>query len=105
MNQLHSKDNFDFMLIDFIELIDFTLSNKFVERWKGKYSTKFLSHFQARIMKGLQDQRVLKLSTLFTHLTKTCGYDQEQVYNFLDSIEIDIYSPFVSGHLEDFIVS
>ena len=94
-------ESFDERLSDFIELIDFTISSAFIDRWSKKYSKKFLKHFQVRLLKALQDERVLKLSTLFTYLHKKCRYSPEQVINFFESIDIEMYSPLISGFIED----
>ena len=85
------------LLFEFTELLDFTLSNEFIIRWKDKYSTKFLKLFQTRLMKSMSDRRPLKISTLYTFLTKKCDYSKDQVLNFFDSIDISIYSPLISG--------
>ena len=89
------------LLYEFTELLDFTLSNSFIERWKGKYSIRFLKLFQTRLMKSMGDRRPLKISTLYTFLTKKCDYSKEQVLNFFDSIDINIYSPLIRGNRSD----
>ena len=89
------------LLYEFTELLDFTLSNSFIERWKGKYSIKFLKLFQTRLMKSMSDRRPLKISTLYTFLTKKCDYSKDQVLNFFDSIDFNIYSPLIKGNRSD----
>jgi len=89
------------LLYEFTELLDFTLSNSFIERWKGKYSIKFLKLFQTRLMKSMSDRRPLKITTLYTFLTKKCDYSKEQVLNFFDSIDISIYNPLIKGYRRD----
>lgn len=98
---MYEVESFDERLSDFIELIDFTISKSFVDRWAAKYSKKFVKHFQVRLIKALQDERVLKLSTLYTYLTKKCKYSPDQVINFFESVDIEIYSPLISGFIED----
>jgi hypothetical protein len=90
-----SNTNID--IVDFIDLINDTLSSEFIERWRYKYSEKFIKHFQMKILESLNKQKPLKLSILYTYLTKKCKYSPEQVINFFDSIEIEIYSPFIYG--------
>tara|TARA_R110000824_G_scaffold392603_1_gene591099 strand:- start:76 stop:384 length:309 start_codon:yes stop_codon:yes gene_type:complete len=85
------------LLFEFTELLDFTLSNEFISRWKDKYSNKFIKLFQTRLMKAMVDRRPLKITTLYTFLTKKCNYSRDQVLNFFDSIDIIIYSPLISG--------
>ena len=54
-------NNTDIEFIDFIDLINTTLSNEFVERWRFRFSIKFIKHFQLKI---LQKQKVLHLLQL-----------------------------------------
>jgi hypothetical protein len=89
------------LLYEFTELLEFTLSNEFINRWKGKYSIKFLKLFQTRLMKSMSDRRPLKITTLYTFLTKKCDYSKEQVLNFFDSIDISIYNPLIKGYRRD----
>jgi len=100
---VYTQDNEDInqLLFEFTELLDFTLSNEFINRWKDKYSTKFIKLFQTRLIKCLSDRRCLKLSTLYTFLTIKCNYSREQVLNFLKSIDIEVYSPLITGHVSE----
>tara|TARA_R110000824_G_scaffold149665_1_gene319994 strand:- start:2410 stop:2697 length:288 start_codon:yes stop_codon:yes gene_type:complete len=89
--------NTDIDLVDFMDLINYTLHKDFVDKWRYKYSEKFIKHFQLKILESLNKQKVLKLSSLFNYLTKKCRYSAEQVDNFFDSIDITIYSPLVKN--------
>ena len=86
----------DIEIIDFLDLINVTLSNTFIEKWKYKYSEKFIKHFQLKILQALNNQKPLKLDTLFRYLTKKCKYSPDQVNNFFDTIEIDLYKPLIT---------
>ena len=92
-----SNSNINIDIVDFIDLINDTLSAEFVERWRYKYSEKFIKHFQLKVLESLNKQKPLKLSILYTYLTKKCKYSPEQVNNFFESIDIDIYRPFIVG--------
>ncbi len=81
--------------IDFMELINESLSCSFIDRWKYKYSEKFIKHFQYKVLEALNKQRPIKKEVLFTYLTKKCKYSPEQVNNFFDSIDISLYYPFI----------
>ena len=96
---MHS-DNLDIEIIDFLDLINDTLSYSFVEKWRHKYSEKFIKHFQLKLLSALNKQKPLKLDMLFNYLTKKCKYSDEQVTNFFSTIEIDIYAPFIYGRLK-----
>ena len=86
-------------LIDFIDLINNTLSKDFVEQWRHKYSEKFIKLFQFKILDSLNKQKPLKLTTLYSFLTKKHNYSPEQVTNFFDTIDIDLYRPLIKGRL------
>ena len=91
--------NIDIDIIDFIDLLNITLSSEFVEKWRYKYSEKFIKHFQFRLLKSISNQKVLKIDTLYTFLNKKCRYCREQILNFFESVEIDNYKPLISGNL------
>ena len=90
-------DSLDIEIIDFIDLINHTLSNAFIELWRYKYSEKFIKHFQIKILHSLSNQKPLKLKSLYVYLTKKCKYSEEQVDNFFDSMNIDLYRPLITG--------
>ena len=88
-------NNLDIDIIDFLDLINETLSYSFIEKWRHKYSEKFIKHFQVKILESLNKQKVIKLSSLYNYLTKKCRYSEEQVNNFFVSVDILIYYPLV----------
>jgi hypothetical protein len=90
----------DIEFIDFIDLINTTLSNDFIERWRYRFSEKFIKHFQIKILNSLTKRKVLKIDTLYNYLTKKCKYSPEQVENFFNAIDISIYYPFIQGKLK-----
>jgi len=92
--------NTDIEFIDFIDLINNTLSNDFVEKWRFRFSTKFIKHFQVKVLNSLIKRKVLKKETLYNYLTKKCKYSSEQVDNFFSAIDIDIYYPLIQGNLK-----
>ena len=94
------SDSLDIEIIDFIDLVNHTLSSDFIELWRYKYSEKFIKHFQIRLLQALSNQKPLKISSLYSYLTKKCKYSDEQVLNFFTSIEIDIYRPLIAGKLK-----
>lgn len=93
-------NNLDIEIIDFLDLINDTLSTTFTEKWRHKYSEKFIKHFQLKLLSALTKQKPIKIELLFNYLTKKCKYSPEQVINFFDTIEIEIYSPFIYGRLK-----
>lgn len=93
-------DNADYNIVDFIDLINETLSSSFVEKWRFRFSERFLKHFQYKILQSLTNQRPLKLLHLFNYLNKKCKYSEDQILDFFDAIDIDIYRPFIQGSLK-----
>jgi len=91
----------DVDIIDFLDLMNHTLSYAFVEKWRHKYSEKFIKHFQVKVLDSLNKQKPLKLEMLFNYLTKKCKYSPEQVINFLETIDIYLYAPFIHGSLSE----
>lgn len=89
--------NLDIDIIDFIDLINETLSYAFVDKWRHKYSEKFIKHFQLKLLDSMNKQKPIKTEMLYNYLTKKCKYSPAQVSNFFDSIEIDLYYPFIYG--------
>ena len=94
------NENTDIDIIDFLDLINDTLSSSFVERWRYKYSEKFIKHFQLKLLASLNKQKPIKLEMLYNYLTKKCKYSPEQVHNFFNTIDIEIYRPFIFGSLK-----
>ena len=91
----------DVEIVDFLDLVDETLSSKFVDRWRYRFSEKFLKQFQLKVLSSLSKQKPLKLKSLFNYLTRKCSYSPDQVVNFLKSIDIDLYRPLIQGSMED----
>ena len=91
--------NIDTDMVDFVDLINTTLSSLFVEKWRHRYSEKFIKLFQFKILDSLSSRKPIKLDNLYTYLTKKCKYSKEQVLDFFETIEIDIYQPLIYGRL------
>ena len=94
------SENLDIDIIDFLDLLNETLSSSFVEKWRYKYSEKFIKHFQLKLLSALDKQKPIKIEMLYNYLTKKCKYSDDQVLNFFQTIEIEIYSPFIYGRLK-----
>jgi hypothetical protein len=78
--------SFDTDIVEFIDLINFTLSDDFINKWKYRFSIKFIKEFQGKIIKSLKDRKPVKIDSLAKHLIKKCGYSSEQVKNFFEAI-------------------
>jgi len=89
------QGNLDTEIIDFIDLIDDALSSAFTERWRHKYSERFIKLFQLKIISALSAQKPIKIDTLFNYLTKKGKYSPETVNNFFKTIDIEMFHPVV----------
>ena len=75
--------------------MDYTFSNKFIEKWRHKYSTAFIKKFQLRVLKSMNDKKPIKRKTLSQYLIKKCRYADDQVSEFFVDVEIELYYPLV----------
>jgi len=92
--------NIDEYLIETLDLLNYTLSDKFIERWRFRFSERFLKLFQTKLLESIKNQKPLKIHTLFNYLSTKCGYSKDQVLNFFEALEIrEMYSPLVIGKL------
>ena len=88
-------ENLDIEIIDFMEHLDFILSDKFIIKWKYRFSSKFMRSFQLKLYQSLSQNKPLKRKSLFNYLTKKCKYSSEQVKNFFSSIEVELLYPAI----------
>lgn len=91
--------NIDTEIVEFIDLINFTLSEDFLNKWKYRFSNKFLKEFQSKVIKSLKDRKPIKIESLFKHLSNKCGYSSLQIRNFFEAIDVSIYYPLILGKL------
>jgi hypothetical protein len=94
--------NTDIDIIDTIDLINYTISDKFIEQWRHKYSIKFLKQFQFKLLDSFQKRKPIKIDSLFTFFVNKNKYSPTQVTNFFKSIDIDLYSPIIYGKPKKF---
>lgn len=93
-------ENFETELIDLIDLVDFTLSSGFVDKWSFKYGKRLGRLFQVKVMKSFDSRKVIKASSLLKFLVADSGFSSEVAKNFLYDIDYEIYSPIISGSIE-----
>ncbi len=82
-------------LSEFMEQINYCLSLKFKETWRFRFSTHFIEIFQEKVLKSLETQRPLKLSTLVSAYTKKHKYSIKEVRNFFELVSIEDYYPLI----------
>ena len=78
-----------------MEQINYCLSLKFKEKWRYRFSTHFIEIFQEKVLKALETQRPLKISTLVSAYTKKHKYSIVEVRNFFDLVSIEEYYPLI----------
>lgn len=83
------------MLSEFMEQVNYCLSLKFKEKWRHRFSTSFIEIFQEKVLKSLETQRPLKLSTLVSVYTKKHKYNAQEVKAFFHLISIEEYYPLI----------
>jgi len=89
----HNSDEIE--ILEFMDLLHFTFSNDFIEKWRHKFSTNFVIKFQNRLFEAVNDKKPVKKTSLTQYLIKKCKYSEEVVQDFYDSIEIGIYYPLI----------
>jgi len=88
-------NNENIEIIEFIDLLDYTFSDRFISKWRYKYSVTFIKKFQYKLLDSIQNKKPIKKKSLYAYLTKKCKYSDDQVQDFFDTIEIEIYYPMV----------
>jgi len=87
-------------LIETIDLLNFTFSSDFVDKWAYKYGKRLPSLFQIRLLKSLDGRKPLKIETVNKFLTIDSGFNEEVVESFIEDIDYQIYRPIISGSLK-----
>lgn len=93
--------NVDIDFIETIDLLSFTFSGDFIDKWSFKYGKRLPRLFQLKVLKSLEARKPLKLKNIHKFLTVDSGFNPDLVKQFLVDIEYDIYQPMISGSLSD----
>lgn len=91
--------NIEEELLEIIDLLNFTLSIDFIDKWSHKYGKRILRLFQIRILKSLESRKPLKMKTIHKFFVVDSGFSSELVKNFLLDIDYEIYYPIILGSL------
>jgi len=91
----------DIEIHDIIDLLSFTLSKEFLDKWRFKYGDRLIRLFQLKIISSLKNSKNLKLKSVFKYLNKDSVYSEEVVKNFLQDIDYEIYFPIITGSSKD----
>lgn len=82
-------------LIEFYDLMEYSLSFKFRDKWKDLYSERMVKLFQLKILQSLKNQKPIKKSSLVNYLSNKGRYKKEIIEDFFESIDIELYRPFI----------
>ena len=87
-------------LVDTIDLLSFTFSSDFTQKWSFKYGLRLPRLFQMKLLNSLRTSKPIKLKGLFKFLSVDSGFSPEVIENFLTDIDLEIYSPMICGSLD-----
>lgn len=82
-------------LIEFYDLLEYTLSFKFRDKWKHLYSEKLIKLFQLKILQSFKNSKPIKKSSLQNYLVTKGKYSKEVIEDFFEMIDIELYKPFI----------
>lgn len=83
-------------LLEFYDLMEYTLSFKFRDKWKHLFSERMIKLFQLKLLQNFKARKVLKKNVLVNYLTSKGRYRKDIVEDFLEMIDLELYRPFIS---------
>ena len=82
-------------IYEFMDQISYCLSLEFKDKWRHKFSPKFIKIFQDKVLKAYETRKPLKRSSLISTYTKKYKYDIKVINDFFECIDINLYYPLV----------
>lgn len=83
-------------LLEFYDLMEYTLSFKFRDKWKDLFSERMIKLFQLKILQSFKSGKVLKRAALVNYLVSKGKYRKEVIEDFFEIIDLELYRPFIS---------
>ncbi len=80
---------------EFLEQVNYALSKDFVEKWRYRFSTPFISIFQNKLLEALKKEKPIKKSSLVIAYVSKHKYARDEVMEFFRLIDISLYYPLV----------
>ena len=80
---------------ELLEQISYALSESFVEKWRHRFSTNFISIFQDRLLKALKTGKPVTLSSFYSLYVNKHKYARSEVEDFFKMIDVSLYKPLV----------
>lgn len=82
-------------LLEFYDLLEYTLSFKFREKWRDLFSERMVKLFQLKILHCMKNQKPIKKTSLLNYITNKGRYRKEVIEDFFEQIDIELYHPFI----------
>lgn len=82
-------------LLEFYDLLEYTLSFKFRDKWKNLYSERMIKLFQLKILQAFKAGKPIKKTSLMNYMMTKGKYKKEVVEDFFESIDLELYRPFI----------
>jgi len=95
------NSNSDTEIYDLMDILNFTLSKEFLEKWRFKYGERLIKLFQIKILDSLKNSKNLKVKSIFKFLTKDSGFSEDVIKNFFIDVDISLYHPIIVGSLKE----
>ena len=83
-------------VLEFCDLIEYTLSFKFRDNWKHLFSERLVKLFQLKVLQAMKNQKPIKKSSLINYLSNKGRYKKEVIEDFFQAIDLELYQPFIS---------
>lgn len=83
-------------LLEFYDLMEYTLSFKFRDKWKHLFSERMIKLFQLKLLSSFKSGKVLKKTVLVNYLANKGKYRPDVIEDFLEIIDLELYRPFIS---------
>jgi hypothetical protein len=82
---------------EFLEQVNYALSNKFMEKWRFRFSNNFIGIFQSKLLEALKKEKPISKTSLLTHYVSKHKYARDEVLEFFNLIDISLYYPLIYG--------
>lgn len=83
-------------IFEFYDLLEYTLSFKFRNKWKYIYSEKMIKIFQLKLLHSFKQGKPIKRKSLLNYMMTKGKYKKEVIEDFFDTIDLELYRPFIS---------
>jgi len=89
------NDDIKISLLEFYDLIEYTLSFKFRDNWRHLFSERLVKLFQLKILHSLKSSKPIKRDSLRNYLMSKGKYKKEVIDHFFEMIDLELYRPFI----------